>query len=67
VEDSVSLALRAGVKKLVLFHHDPSHEDKMIDGFVREARAQVKRQRGKLKVEAAREGMAIHLNGRNWR
>ena len=67
VEDSVTLALRAGVKKLVLFHHDPGHDDKTIDTFVRQARAQVAKQRGKLKVEAAREGMVIKLNGRNLR
>jgi ribonuclease BN (tRNA processing enzyme) len=67
VEDSVTLAMRAGVKKLILFHHDPSHDDKTIDAYVRQARAQVKKQRSKLKIEAAREGMSIHLNGRNGR
>jgi ribonuclease BN (tRNA processing enzyme) len=67
VENSVSLALAAGVKKLILFHHDPGHDDKMIDEFVRQARAQVKKHKGKLKVEAAREGMAIELNGRQSR
>ncbi len=65
VEDSVMLALRAGVKKLILFHHDPSHDDKTIDGFVRHARALVKKEGGKMKVEAAREGMAIQLNGKS--
>lgn len=64
VEDSVALALIADVKKLVLFHHDPGHDDRMIDNFVRHARALVKKAGGKLKVEAAREGMAIHLGGR---
>ncbi|HEY5040720.1 MAG TPA: MBL fold metallo-hydrolase, partial [Verrucomicrobiae bacterium] len=28
LDDSVALALKAGVKKLVLFHHDPDHDDK---------------------------------------
>ena len=63
VEASVLLALRAGVKKLVLFHHDPDHADRTIDTFVRHARALVKKHRGKLKVEAAREGLTIHLGG----
>jgi ribonuclease BN (tRNA processing enzyme) len=63
VEDSVNLALRAGVKQLVLFHHDPNHDDQTIDTFVRQARAQVKRLRGKLKVDAAREGLTIELTG----
>jgi phosphoribosyl 1,2-cyclic phosphodiesterase len=64
VDDSVSLALKAGVKKLILFHHDPDHDDKKIDSFVRYARALVKKQKGKLKVEAAREGLLIPVNGR---
>ncbi len=64
VDDSVSLALKAGVKKLILFHHDPDHDDKKIDAFVRYARALVKKQKGKLKVEAAREGLLIPVNGR---
>jgi phosphoribosyl 1,2-cyclic phosphodiesterase len=62
VEDSVAMALEAGVKKLVLFHHDPNHDDRTIDQFLRHARALVKRRGGALKVEAAREGMAIHLS-----
>jgi len=64
VEDSVALALRANVKKLVLFHHDPSHDDRFMDDLVRHARALVKKQRGKLRVEAAREGLAIQLGSK---
>lgn len=63
VDDSVALALKAGVKKLVLFHHDPYHDDKRIDAFLKHARNLVKKLRGKLKVEAAREGMTIQLGG----
>jgi ribonuclease BN (tRNA processing enzyme) len=59
------MALEAGVKKLVLFHHDPNHDDRKIDQFVRHARALVKRQRGALKVEGAREGMTIEFNTRH--
>ena len=65
VDDSVALALKAGVKKLVLFHHDPDHDDRTIDAFVKHARALVKRRDGKLKVEAAREGMVIELGGKS--
>jgi phosphoribosyl 1,2-cyclic phosphodiesterase len=63
VDDSVALALQAGVKKLVLFHHDPDHDDKKIDALVRHARQLVAKQKGKLKVEAAREGRVIRLGG----
>jgi ribonuclease BN (tRNA processing enzyme) len=55
------LALQAGVRKLILFHHDPEHDDRTIDRFVRRARALVRKHRATLKVEAAREGMTIQL------
>jgi phosphoribosyl 1,2-cyclic phosphodiesterase len=61
VDDSVAIALKAGVKQLVLFHHDPDHDDKKIDSLVKHARSLVAKKRGKLKVEAAREGRVIQL------
>ena len=61
VDDSVALALQAGVKQLCLFHHDPDHDDKRIDALVKHARRLVAKQKGKLKVDAAREGMTINL------
>ena len=64
LDDSVDLALKAGVKRLVLFHHDPGHDDRRIDAMVREARRLAVRAGGRLKVEAAREGMLIKLGGR---
>jgi len=64
LDDSVALALKAGVKKLVLFHHDPDHDDKKIDAFVKHARRLVAKAKGKMKVEAAREGLVIPLGGK---
>jgi phosphoribosyl 1,2-cyclic phosphodiesterase len=64
VDDSVALALTAGVKKLCLFHHDSAHNDKKIDSFLKYARQIVTRQKGKLKVDAAREGVTIQLGGK---
>lgn len=61
VDHSVALALQAGVKQLVLFHHDPDHDDKKIDALVSHAHQLVSKAGGKLKVEAAREGMVIKL------
>jgi len=63
LDESVALALRAGVKKLVLFHHDPDHDDKKIDAFVKYARKLVTKARAKMKIEAAREGMVLKLGG----
>jgi phosphoribosyl 1,2-cyclic phosphodiesterase len=67
VDDSVALALQAGVKQLSLFHHDPDHDDKRIDGLVKHARRLVAKQRAKLRVDAAREGMTIELSGKSGR
>ncbi len=63
VDDSVALALQAGVKQLSLFHHDPDHDDKRIDKMVQHARRLVAKQKAKLRVDAAREGMTIKLSG----
>jgi phosphoribosyl 1,2-cyclic phosphodiesterase len=67
VDDSVALALKAGVKHLCLFHHDPSHDDKTIDGFVKHARRIVAKRKSKMKVDAAKEGMTIQLGGKSLR
>jgi phosphoribosyl 1,2-cyclic phosphodiesterase len=64
VDASVGLALQAGVKELSLFHHDPDHDDKQMDRLVRYARRLVAKQKGKLKVDAAREGVTIHLSNK---
>ena len=61
VDDSVALALQANVKKLFLFHHDPDHDDKRLAQFVKHARQLVAARRGKLKVDAAREGLTVQL------
>ena len=55
LDDSVALALRAQVEQLVLFHHDPNHDDTRIDAMVREARRQVTEAGAVLRVRAARE------------
>jgi phosphoribosyl 1,2-cyclic phosphodiesterase len=62
VDDSVALALQAGVKHLILFHHDPSHDDDWIDTMVSRARKIVAQNKGKLRVDAAREGLILNLD-----
>ena len=52
----VALALDANVRKLVLFHHDPDHDDKMIDKMVKQARRLVEKSGKTLEVVGAREG-----------
>jgi phosphoribosyl 1,2-cyclic phosphodiesterase/CheY-like chemotaxis protein len=63
IDDVVSLALKAEVKKLFLFHHDPDHDDAKISAMTDYARKLVKAQNGKLQVEAAREGLVLELAG----
>ena len=61
LDDVVSLALRAEVKQLFLFHHDPGHDDAQIQRMTERARQLVVEQHGTLKVDAAREGMIVPL------
>ena len=60
----VSLGLDANVSKLLLFHHDPNHDDEMIDKMVEHARALVAKSGKPLEVEAAREGAEILLGAK---
>jgi len=52
------------VKKLILFHHDPDHDDQRMDELVTHARALVTQANASLKVEAASEGLVIQLGGK---
>jgi phosphoribosyl 1,2-cyclic phosphodiesterase/CheY-like chemotaxis protein len=63
LDDVVALALKAEVKKLFLFHHDPDHDDAKISDMAAYARKLVKAQNGKMQVEAAREGLVLELAG----
>jgi phosphoribosyl 1,2-cyclic phosphodiesterase/ActR/RegA family two-component response regulator len=55
----VELALDANVRRLLLFHHDPSHDDDMIDRMVGRARELVKKSGKAMVIEGAREGAEI--------
>jgi hypothetical protein len=52
------------VGKLLLFHHDPNHDDQMIDKMLEHARAFVESSGKPLEVEAAREGAEILLDAK---
>jgi len=62
----VSLALDADAGRLVLFHHDPSHDDEMVDQMVEQARSLVSRSGKTLAIEGAREGVEILLDAKSW-
>ncbi|MBZ5678551.1 MAG: MBL fold metallo-hydrolase [Acidobacteriia bacterium] len=53
--EAVNVVMESGAKELILFHHDPDHNDACIDKVVTEARNHYP------KVRAAAEGMEIQL------
>ena len=53
--EGVRLARAAGVKRLVLFHHDPDHDDKAMTALEKAAQAEFP------ESFAAREGMTVTL------
>lgn len=53
--EAINVVMESGAKELVLYHHDPDHDDACIDNVVKEARNYYP------KVRAASEGMEIVL------
>jgi phosphoribosyl 1,2-cyclic phosphodiesterase len=53
--EAVNVVMESGAKELILFHHDPDHDDACIDRIVQQARSYYPR------VRAAAEGMEIEL------
>lgn len=58
----VATALDANVRKLVLFHHDPLHDDAKIDDMLERARLLAVESGREMEIEAAREGAEIWLS-----
>jgi phosphoribosyl 1,2-cyclic phosphodiesterase len=58
---SVDLALQSQVKQIILFHHDPDHDDGTIDLIERLSQEHLRKTKNNLICKAAREGMVIHL------
>lgn len=54
-EAAVGIAKKAGVKKLVLFHHEPTHDDKTLRRIEKQARKLLKNS------ISAREGMVLEV------
>lgn len=59
-EHAVNVAHRAGVKKLLLFHHDPDRTDAELDILERKIRKSVAG-RTKMEVSIAREGVVVEV------
>jgi len=63
-EEAVRLALEAGVKSLILTHHDPGRTDTQVREIVRQARQMAEGSGQSLAIDAAREGDTISLPAR---
>ena len=62
---AVDMCLAAGVKRLALFHHDPTHDDTQMAAIEAAARKRVADTGASMEVFAAREGMTLDITGVN--
>jgi phosphoribosyl 1,2-cyclic phosphodiesterase len=62
IEYAVWLAAEAGVRRLALYHHDPTHDDDMLDRMTASA-AECGQAMG-VEVFAAREGLTVEIQAR---
>lgn len=59
--ETVRLAIEAEVKSLILFHHDPDHNDENITSMLEEARKTLKDARYPISCDSAKEGLTVNL------
>lgn len=64
IDYATDVAVAAGVKKLALFHHDPTHNDDVIQKFEEYSKARAAAAGSPLEVFAAAEGLEIQLDGK---
>ncbi len=60
---AIDVALAAEVRRFVLFHHDPDHEDAFLDAMVETCRERAARYQDPPQVLGAWEGLEIDLQG----
>jgi phosphoribosyl 1,2-cyclic phosphodiesterase len=58
---TVEVALKAQVKRLALFHHDPMHGDEVVTAMVEVAQGLIAAQLSPLQCFAAREGQTLEI------
>ena len=61
VDEVVVLAITANVKRLFLFHHDPSHDDEFLAEMLAHARQIAAEAKSSVVIENSREGLEIVL------
>lgn len=65
ISSAVSLASEAEVQTLLLFHHDPSHDDAIVETMVESARELATSRGSHLDVAGAQQGSEILLEAKN--
>ncbi|MCB0300751.1 MAG: MBL fold metallo-hydrolase, partial [Calditrichaeota bacterium] len=58
---TVDIAVRGRVKQLILFHHDPDHDDTAVDLMVELSRRRLLKHQYDIPCKAAQEGDVIVL------
>lgn len=58
---TLRVAAEAEAKQLILFHHDPAHDDDMVDDILKKCKKEIKTRGYRFECEAAAEGMVVTL------
>ena len=61
VGSAIAVAVAAGVRRLVLFHHDPDRTDDALDAIAIDAQREATERRPGLEVVVAREGLELAI------
>jgi phosphoribosyl 1,2-cyclic phosphodiesterase len=61
IDSLVDFALEGGVKRLALFHHDPLHNDDMVDAMVEFAKNRIAAENPDMECFGAREGLELTI------
>ena len=67
IEYATDVAIAAGVGRLALFHHDPTHDDATIRAIEVEAQERVRKLVASVEVFAAAEGLEVEIEGKGTR
>jgi phosphoribosyl 1,2-cyclic phosphodiesterase len=58
---TLRVAAEGNVKRLMLFHHDPSHDDEKIDDILKTCKKEIRNRKYKFNCAAAYEGMSVEI------
>jgi phosphoribosyl 1,2-cyclic phosphodiesterase len=61
ISSAIDVAAKAGVKRLVLYHHDPDRSDDALDKIGRDATEQGRERASGVEIVVAREGMELTI------